>query len=132
MAPNLTLDCRSEPDAQRIATHLTRLGASREQWIVDRVDEVVTLTYDIEVVDPATVRLNGTAVEADAVGVEVYAVDDHSSGRHIPEGVLMVSNSPSFKQPADGSVDYLDFAPALLDVLAVPRLDHHREPMLQL
>ena len=132
MAPNLTLDCQSEVDAERIGRHLSSLGAGRAGWIVDRVDEVVTLTYDIEVADPATVVIAEQEVSAASVGVDVYEVDDHSSGRHVPEGIVAVSNSPSFKQPADRRVDYLDFAPAVLDLLAVDRLDHHRSPLLQL
>ena len=132
MAPNLTLDCQTVADGQRIAEHLRAVGVGRPGWVVDRVDEVVTLTYDIEVVDGGHINLVDRRIAAGAVGVVIHEVDDHSSGRHTPEGVVVVSNSTSFKQPADGRVDYLDFAPAMLDLLGVARLDHHREPMLQL
>lgn len=132
MAPTLTLDCQSLAEAQRIAELMNELGVGRDDWEVDRVDEVVTVSYDIEVVDPATVRMNGIARPASELGIDIHPVDDHSSGRHIPEGIVAVSNSPTFKQPADGSVDQLDFAPAILDLLGVERLDHHRVPLLQL
>ncbi len=132
MAPNLTLDCRSSATAARLAARLAGVGGGHRRWHVDRVDEVVTLTYGMTVIGSGTVLLDGKPVDAASVGVEIHAVDDHSSGRHIPEGVLAVANSPSFKQPADRRVDYLDFAPAVLDVLGVPRLDHHQVPILQL
>lgn len=132
MAPNLTLDCGTSADAEHLAKHLAEVGGDHHRWRVDRVDEVVTLTYGVTVVDTETVILDGRSVDATAAGLEVHAVDDHSSGRHIPEGVVAVANSPSFKQPADRQVDYLDFAPAMLDVLGVARLDHHQVPVLRL
>ncbi len=132
MNPNLTLACESPEQADRVETRLIEVGVGRPRWIVDRIDDTVTLTHDIAVSDPEHVVLAGATVRADRAGLDIYAVDDHSSGRHIPEGVVVVSNSPTFKQPADGPVDYLDFAPAVLDVLGVQRLDHHRMPMLQL
>ncbi len=132
MAPNLTLDCRSSATAARLAARLAGVGGGHRRWHVDRVDEVVTLTYGMTVIGSGTVLLDGKPVDAASVGVEIHAVDDHSSGRHIPEGVLAVAKSPSFKQPADRRVDYLDVAPAVLDVLGVPRLDHHQVPILQL
>ncbi len=132
MAPNLTLDCDSVEAARRLAARLSTVGGGHKRWRVDRVDDVVTLTYGMTVIDTATVELDGSEVDAGSAGLEIHAIDDHSSGRHIPEGVIAVANSPSFKQPADGYVDYLDFAPAVLDVLGVERLDHHRVPMLRL
>ena len=132
MVPNLTLDCESTNRAVRLAAHLAGVGGGHHRWRVDRVGAVVTLTYGMTVVDPEAVILDGTSVNAAAAGLEIHAVDDHSSGRHIPEGVVAVANSPSFKQPADRQVDYLDFAPAVLDLLGVARLDHHQVPVLQL
>lgn len=132
MAPNLTLDCGTPGEARRVEARLAEVGGGHRRWRVDRVDEVVTLTYGMTVLDPDTVMLDGRSLEAAAAGLEVHAVDDHSSGRHIPEGVVAVANSPSFKQPADRHVDYLDFAPAMLDLLGVSRLDHHHVPVLRL
>ena len=131
MAPNLTLDCRTSEEARRLAGLLEQAGDHR-RWRVDRVDEVLTLTYGATVIDARTVLLGGRAVGAAEAGLEIHTIDDHSSGRHIPEGVVAVANSPSFKQPADRAVDHLDFAPALLDLLGVARLDHHQIPILQL
>ena len=132
MAPNLTLECESIEAAQRLEMRLSEVGGGHHRWWVDRVDTVVTLTYGATVIDSRTVLLDGHRVDAAASGLEVHEVDDHSSGRHIPEGVVAVANSPSFKQPADGTVDYLDFAPAMLDLLGVARLDHHQVPQLHL
>ncbi len=132
MAPNLTLVCGSLDDAEQLARRLDEIGGGHSRWRVDRVDEVVTLTYGMTVVDAETVLLDGEAVIATDAGIEIRRIDDHTSGRHIPEGVVAVSNSPTFKQPADGEVDYLDFAPAMLDLLGVARLDHHQVPVLQL
>ncbi|MDH4276477.1 MAG: hypothetical protein OEZ14_09500 [Acidimicrobiia bacterium] len=132
MAPNLTLACGSTEAAEQLEARLAEVGGDHHRWRVDRVDDVVTLTYGLVVVDDETVILDGRSVDAATAGLEIHAVDDHSSGRHIPEGVVAVSNSPSFKQPADRQVDYLDFAPAMLDLLGVARPDHHKVPVLQL
>lgn len=50
----------------------------------------------------------------------VLEVKDHHSGCHCPEGSLILYNRPTAKgkQP---SVDYLEYAPAMLAHFGVPR-----------
>ncbi len=128
MNPQLTLLVDDVGRAERVAGRLSAAGGGEVFWVVDRRDDVVTLTYDIEVVGDAEVRLDGLRRPAAEVGVEIHPIDDHSSGRHIARGILGVSNSPSFKPPIDDVVAHLDVAPAVLDHLGLERLAHHRSP----
>lgn len=131
MVPQLTLACGGPTRAASTDRLLTAAGAGHG-WGVDRVDDVVTLTYRLEVVDPETVRVGDEVCPARSVGVDVLAVDDHSSGRHVPVGILGVANSPTFAGPAGSSVSNLEFAPAVLAHLGVPPLAHHQEPTFRL
>lgn len=128
MAPQLTLDCGDPARAAAVAAELSDSGVGEVFWDVDGSEGVVTLTCQIEVVDGSTVSLRGRRRSARSVGVRIHRVADHSSGRHIPEGVIGVANSPSFKPPIDGTCDYLEYAPALLIHLGIQPLDHHVSP----
>ncbi len=132
MAPQLTLDCGTSDRAAEVAAKLANADAGQVFWDVDSSDSVITLTASIEVVDEKTVRLGGGRRPAESTGITVYPVDDHSSGRHSPAGILGVANSPTFKSPYDDNVDYLDFAPALLQHLGVAPAAHHRMPEFQI
>jgi hypothetical protein len=139
MAPQLTLDCGSVDQAEVVAGRLAAADVGPVFWDPEPVGDlagegrgVVTLTANLEVVDPSTVRISGLRRKAEAVGVTVYEVDDHSSGRHIPEGILAVANSPTFDPPDDKSVDQLDVAPAILSHLGLEPLPTHRQPTFQL
>ncbi|MGI9598470.1 MAG: hypothetical protein ACR2QK_20055 [Acidimicrobiales bacterium] len=128
MAPQLTLGCATAAVAADVASRLADADVGQVFWDVDGADAVVTLTCNIEVVDPETIRIGGARRQAESAGIKVYAVDDHSSGRHTAHGILGVANSPTFKPPFDDNVDYLEFAPAMLQHLGVPPVEHQRMP----
>ena len=132
MAPQLTVDCGDAATAATVATRLADAEVGEVFWDVDGAHGVVTLTAQLEVVEPGAVRIRGVPRSAHEVGVAVYEVDDHSSGRHRPEGILAVANSPTFEPPAAGSIDYLDFAPAVLGHLGLVAEGYHREPAVRL
>lgn len=136
MAPQLTVDCGSVERAQEVAGRLAAAEVGEVFWDLDTAGgngrSVVTLTARIEVVDRATVRVGGLRRDASQVGVAVYEVDDHSSGRHIPEGILAVANSPMFEAPGDKSIDQLEVAPAMLAHLGLEALPSHRIPSFRL
>ncbi len=128
MVPQLTVSCRSAEVAAETAATLAGADVGEVFWDVDGSDATVTLTYRLEVVDAKTIKISGLRRRSADVGVEVYAVDDHSSGRHIPLGILGVSNSPSFKPPPAETVDYLEFAPAVLAHLGLQQHSSHLRP----
>ncbi|MEM7323384.1 MAG: hypothetical protein AAF531_09895 [Actinomycetota bacterium] len=129
MVPQLTLECRTPQMASEVAAILADVEAGEVFWDVDGADTVVTLTYHLDPVSSTSVRLAGARYPADEIGVAVYEVDDHSSGRHIPEGILGIANSPSFKPADDNVLDALNVAPAILTHLGVTPPDHLQEPV---
>lgn len=132
MVPQLTLDCRTAARASSVASVLADVEAGEVFWDVDGSDSVVTLTYHLDPISIDSIRLGGARRSTESVGVAVYEVDDHSSGRHIANGILAVANSPSFKPPDEPEVSALDVAPAVLVHLGLDPLDHHQDPALRL
>lgn len=133
MTPQLTLECDGERRASETASTLLTAGL-RDEWTVDRRGSVITVTYRIEVIDASTVRVGDAVGPADEVGVTVHEVDDHSSGRHIPLGILGVENSPNFgpRTPDEDYIDVMEFAPAALRHLGLDPAPHHRDPAFRL
>lgn len=132
MVPQLTLDCRNAQLATEVASALADVEAGEVFWDVDGSDSVVTLTYHLDPINTASIRLAGARHDAESVGVAIYEVDDHSSGRHIPEGILGVANSPSFKPADDDLVDALDVAPAILTHLGITPASYLQDPAFRL
>lgn len=132
MVPQLTLDCGSAATAAEVALTLAGVEAGEVFWDVDGEDTVVTLTYHLDPVSIDAVELAGARYPVSALGVTVYEVDDHSSGRHIPQGILGVANSQTFKPPDDGLADALDVAPAVLHHLGIVPPANLREPAFRL
>ena len=157
MAPQLTLECRSDRVADEAERRLLAVGGGGDvlvgesgggesgggpsegdlrvrskRWLVDRSDRILTLTYSIEVERSGQVVIGDRPRPAAEVGVTVHEIDDHSSGRHIPLGILGVANSPTFHPPGGEYVDTMEFAPAVLHHLGVEPAAHHQIPSLRL
>lgn len=133
MVPQLTLACGSASKAEETDRILVGAGVNRAaKPSIDRSGDVITLTYDLDVVGDDAVRLGGEVQTATSVGVEIQAVEDHSSGRHVSRGVLGVTNSSTFDAGAGGPINALDVAPAVLSHLGVEPAQYHRTPSIRL
>ena len=64
-----------------------------------------------------------------ALGLVSVAIDDHVSGRHHPDGILIINAGRAPAVDQDRSrIDYLEFAPALLEFFGAPRPGYMIEP----
>lgn len=63
------------------------------------------------------------------LGFRQILVEDHHSGRHYPEGSLIIYNSKSSsKNQAQDTIDYLEYAPAMLKFFGLNRPNYMPEP----
>jgi hypothetical protein len=131
MHPQLTVACQSPADAAKLAADLADRDLGEVFFDVNRPDNRVTLSYELEPVDHHTIRVGGGHRPAEDLGVQVRSVDDHSSGRHTSRGILGVHNTTTFRAPASGVVDSLEYTPALLSYLGVEPAGYHLAPSFQ-
>lgn len=120
MMPQCTLAFRDATQAARFAAEV-RDAMQDMQYIdmlVDQNRETVTLSVWINgSVTEYVIR--GRTVQYADLGFVRFEIDDHHSGCHCPEGSLIVYNSRTAKATRS-SVDYLEYAPALLSHFGIP------------
>jgi hypothetical protein len=71
--------------------------------------------------------IQGKCFSHDDLGFEQIKVEDHHSGRHCPNGSLIVYNSQTSSKTED-SVNYLEYASAMLKFFGVDQPDYMLEP----
>jgi hypothetical protein len=79
----------------------------------------------------AAFAIDGHSFHWTALGLDRHAIDDHHCGRHVPEGSLVVYNSSTSSKRTD-EVDYLEFAPSVLNCLGVEPPRYMRVPSFRL
>lgn len=132
MKPQYTLMFTDENQARSFVGELEAKSGDLPdlelRW--DRNQNKVTLTT--KVLDNKTeVRVGDATVGALDLGYEIFPITDHHSGRHIPEGSLLIYNSKSVMTQNE-SVDYLEFAPAMLESLGITPPSYMKTPSFRL
>lgn len=75
--------------------------------------------------------IRGMEFSAKELGFIRFEVDDHHSGCHYPDGSLIVFNSKTAKSESS-TVNYLEYAPAILAHFNLPKPDYMIEPTFQI
>ena len=77
--------------------------------------------------------LRSLAATPAALGLVSVDIDDHGAGRHHPDGILIIDNgrAPTMDQ-GRLRIDYLEFAPAVLEFFGVPRPRYMIEPRFEI
>ena len=119
MHPQTSLVCDSDLDARRLGKQLEALDTNMADWRVDVARSVVTLTHYVGP-DPDQLLIDGRTVSWEEAGITIRPIDDHSSGRHHPRGVLL--SSRPFRNELPDVIDYLDAAAVMLDQIGVESL----------
>ncbi len=128
MAPQYSLSFAQESDAQAsyadiLLTHSTANGINIK---ADLNGKTVTLTISLQR-DATSFMLRGKLFSIDELGFAKIAIEDHHSGCHCAQGSLIVfnSNTCASTQP---SVNYLEYAPAILKHFKIERQPYMMEP----
>jgi hypothetical protein len=128
MVPQYTLAFRSPAEAAQFAAEVREAmdGMQYIEMIVDQNQEMVTLSVTLNGHVTEYV-IQGRSLQCSDLGVTRFEIDDHHSGCHCPEGSLIIYNSRSTKA-AQPSVDYLEYAPALLSHFGIPAAPYMSTP----
>lgn len=87
---------------------------------------VVTLTVGLKS-NFTHCKFNGQTLHYSDLGFIKFKVEDHHSGRHCPEGSLMIFNSQTAFSKSK-SINYLEYAPALLSHFGFSKERYMIEP----
>ncbi len=117
MNPQISMTFTSAARAKDVVAMLEALDHDLEDLEVDRVDAVVTITYEFGP-EPNGLTIGGLRHDLADIGVVVHDVDDHSSGRHSPNGILL-SNAPGLRHLDGASISATDGAAHLLKTMDV-------------
>ena len=128
MVPQYTLSMRDVADAVACAGEL-REAIGRMKGIsmqVDQNDTVITISVLLDAA-AESYSIGERTLQYSDLGFTRFDVDDHHSGCHCPEGTLIVYNSTKAKA-ARSSVNYLEYAPALLEHFGVSAAPYMMKP----
>ncbi|HTB12874.1 MAG TPA: hypothetical protein VK752_14935 [Bryobacteraceae bacterium] len=114
MVPQYTLAFGSVAESAKFAAEVREAmeGMKDIDMVVDQNREIVTLSVTLNGRVSEYV-IQGRTLQCEDLGFERFEIDDHHSGCHCPEGSLIIYNSRTAKA-SQPSVDYLEYAPAML------------------
>ena len=131
MVPQYMLELPGAAAAGRFAADVRKTipNVAGIQVLCDVNGSIVTLSITP---DPAAPELaiGGKVYPYQELGFTRFEIDDHHSGCHCPEGSLIIFNSRTAKA-AKPSVNYLEYAPALLSHFGLTPPAYMEKPSFQ-
>jgi hypothetical protein len=133
MWPQSSLEFSSPSDAAHCLNQIEQAIPTLENISIRSLDlSSNTLTFTALLDDSKeSYSINGTEFSAKELGFIRFEVDDHHSGCHYPDGSLIVFNSKTAKSELS-TVNYLEYAPAILAHFNIDRPDYMVEPTFQI
>lgn len=115
MVPQYSLSFDSAAEAQACYQDIETACNSMKNIELrsDINNNVITLTANL-FYGKERFFVRGESYSETDLGFRRVAIEDHHSGRHSPEGSLVIYNSPISSTTQD-TVDYLEYAPAMLE-----------------
>jgi hypothetical protein len=114
MVPQYTFAFATDAEASAATNRLRSIALDGIKLHVDQSGNKITTSVSVDAGAAATVVINGRQVPVSDLGIIVFDIDDHHSGRHHPIGSILVSNDTTGHfTPWQGRIDYLSYAPAV-------------------
>lgn len=128
MVPQYSLEFHDASQAALCAAELREVKESLKglYLVVDENAAVLTLSVQPDPNSPG-IGVGDKRYSFEELGFERFEIDDHHSGSHCPEGSLIIYNSKTARAQKD-TVNYLEYAPAVLAHYGVPRSGYMMEP----
>ncbi|BAY25574.1 hypothetical protein NIES2100_53800 [Calothrix sp. NIES-2100] len=128
MVPQYSLEFSSFPDAEKCFYEIKDSVKTLENinMKIDLNRNVITLTTYLEP-NATFYAIQGQYFTYSQLGFVKFNVEDHHSGCHCPEGSLIIFNSKT-SSASSTTVDYLEYAPAMLNYFGVQKSEYMREP----
>lgn len=132
MVPQYTLNFSSETEAQECFQLIEESKKYLKNiWLeIDINHKVITLSTNLNS-NSDRFFIKGESFSHGELGYEQIPIEDHHSGKHSPEGSLIVYNSQTSSTTQD-TVDYLEYTPAMLKFFGLDTPDYMLEPQFTL
>ncbi|MDJ0532446.1 MAG: hypothetical protein QNJ70_08110 [Xenococcaceae cyanobacterium MO_207.B15] len=128
MVPQYSLNFTSEDEAQKcFQTIKESKKYLKNIWLkIDLNQKVITLSTNLYL-NTDRFFIKGKSFSHDDLGFRKIYIEDHHSGRHCPEGSLIIYNSRT-SSSTNNIVDYLEYAPAMLKFFGLDTPSYMIEP----
>jgi hypothetical protein len=133
MWPQYTLEFSSAEEALVCLTEIEKVSPTLENISLLSADinfKTLTLTVTIDNTKDFY-YIGDLKFTAKELGFVKFNVEDHHSGCHSPEGSLIIFNSKTAKSNSS-NVNYLEYAPAILQHFEIPVADYMIQPSFQI
>ncbi|MBD2353374.1 hypothetical protein H6G41_01840 [Tolypothrix sp. FACHB-123] len=132
MVPQYSLEFSSSQDAEKCFSEIQDCSKFLENinLKVDLNRNIITLTTYLE--HNATLYgVKGQHFTYSQLGFVKFNIEDHHSGCHYPKGSLIIFNSKTSSANST-TINYLEYAPAILNYFGVQRPEYMIEPSFKL
>lgn len=128
MIPQYSLNFNSQEEAQECFQAINESKKYLKNiWLeIDLNETVITLSTNLGA-NTDQFWIKGKCFSHDDLGFKQIKIEDHHSGRHCPNGSLIVYNSQTSSKIED-SVNYLEYASAMLKFFGIDKPDYMLEP----
>ena len=126
MIPQYSINFSNEADAKECFEIISEAKKhSKGIWLnIDLNQKVITFSTNLK---SDIAYFGSESFDYDELGFKQMMIDSHHTARHTPDGTLIVYNSDS-SNAENSSIDYLEYAPAMLKFFGLETLDYMVEP----
>ncbi len=132
MVPHYSLEFSNSIEAEKCFTEIQSSMKSLENISlkVDLNADTITLTVSLNP-NAKSYSIKGKNFTHSEMGFVKFKIEDHHSGSHCPEGSLIIFNSNTSSSQTQ-TVDYLEYAPAMLKYFGIQKPEYMLEPSFTL
>ena len=128
MIPQYSLSFNSITEAQEcFATISETKKYIKNIWLeINSNDNVLTISTNLNA-NEDQFFIKGQSYSYDQLGYQQLSIEAHHTARHCPEGTLIIYNSKT-SNAYQNTVDYLEYAPAMLKFFGLETSEYMPEP----
>jgi hypothetical protein len=128
MVPHYSLEFSNPEESKKCFLEIQESMKTLEniKLVVDLNANVITLTVTLDC-NAESYRIRDKSFDYSQLGFVKFKIEDHHSGGHCPEGSLIIFNSKTASAKHE-KINYLEYAPAILNYFGVKKPAYMLEP----
>ncbi|MCA9185675.1 MAG: hypothetical protein R3E01_22945 [Pirellulaceae bacterium] len=128
MVPQYTIRFANSDDAKYVRDQLQQAKQQADgiNMGINLNDTALTISVELDH-QKTEFRVGERKFNCRELGFTEFPIEDHHSGRHVPDGSLIIYGSSTTKAQSD-RVNFLEYTPAVLQYFGITRSDYMVEP----